>query len=272
MSKLDTIYAANPLTALPLDALLYALTNPGSTDNDAGINANDLLAQILGTKIDGVKLTWNSATSITVGIGLLVAENRDVINIASAITKSSLSLSASTWYHVYAYLNSGTPAAEVVTTAPAAWKGTAYSKTGDTSRRYVGSVLTDGSGNVRYFAHNPADNSVRYGRNVMLGAPFRILNAGAAASATAISISGVAPVTAIEILLRVSQSGNQVVLMGESSGLSTSAYDLAYPAIVDDNHIDFPWLPVTSTNIYYMFASAPSGSLSLDGIGYKFSR
>ena len=272
MSKLDTIYAADPQTALPMSALLYALMNPASTDDDVGITVNDLLAQILGTIIDGVRLSWDSTTSITVGTGLLVAENRDVINITSAITKSSLSLSASTIYHVYVYLSSGTPAAEVVTTAPAAWKGTAYSKTGDTSRRYVGSILTDGSSNVYCFFHNPADNAIKYARAALAGAPFRVLSAGTAASATAVALTGVIPVTAAEVLLRVAQSGNQIVYVGESSGLSTTLYTNLYPAVVDDNHIDYTAVPLSGTSIYYLFASSPTGGLSLDVVGYKFNR
>ena len=140
--------------------MLYVGADPGGTPADGAVNANDLLAQIIGTRIDGLKLIWNSATSISIGTGLCVAENRDVINVTSAITKSSLSLSSSTWYHIYVYLDSGTPAAEVVTTAPTAWKGTGYSKTGDTSRRYVGSIRTDGSGNVYKFIHNLNDGSI----------------------------------------------------------------------------------------------------------------
>jgi hypothetical protein len=60
MSKLDTIYNANPMASLPLDSLLYVLDNPATTDDDAGINANDLIAQIIGTRINGYRLTWNS--------------------------------------------------------------------------------------------------------------------------------------------------------------------------------------------------------------------
>ena len=69
MANINSAYQANPKTAIPLDAILYLLDNPGETggDNDGAINGNDLLAQIIGTRIDGVKLTWNGVASIDVG-------------------------------------------------------------------------------------------------------------------------------------------------------------------------------------------------------------
>ena len=122
--------------------------------------ANSAASERITTAIDGLKLTWNSATSIGIGVGACYAENGDWIDVTAAITKASLSLSVATWYHIYVYLSAGVASAEVVTTAPVAWKGSAYSKTGDTSRRYVGSIKSDGSGNVYNFSHHPLSNTI----------------------------------------------------------------------------------------------------------------
>jgi len=86
------------------------------------------LFNLANTRIHGARLIWNSVNSLSVDIGSCYAENGDFINITGTLTASSLSLSNSTWYHIYVYLNSGVPAMEVVTTAPVAWKGSAYSK------------------------------------------------------------------------------------------------------------------------------------------------
>jgi len=118
--------------------------------------------------------TGNRAMKLAGGIDCY-CENGDRIQTASDISASSLSLSASTFYHVYAYLNSGTPTIEVVTTAPASpYKGTARSKTGDTSRRYIGSILTDASGYIFDFIHNAHTNHISY-YVASNAAPFRVL-------------------------------------------------------------------------------------------------
>ena len=97
-------------------------------------------------------MQWVSATAITVTSGsAFVPSLNKCLPVPNAIALTGLVLAASTFYHVYLYSNAGVPAIEVVTTAPASpYNGTARAKTGDTSRRYVGSVLTDASGNIVY--------------------------------------------------------------------------------------------------------------------------
>jgi hypothetical protein len=261
MSKLDTIYNANPLASLPLDSLLYVLDNPATTDDDAGINANDLIAQIIGTRINGYRLTWNSGTSIGVGVGLLACENRDVIKNDSVITKGSLSLSNSTWYHVYVYLSAGVPAAEVATTAPAAWRETAYSKTGDTSRRYVGSIRTSPAGAVLKFIHSPTNNFIKYNDLINNGTPYRILSAGAATSTTAVSIANVTPITTtfVEFMFI---SVSLTAVLSNAAGQDIVLVLTTQRAQVLNFH--------ESQNIYYRVASG--GSANIDVSGYQFDR
>ena len=91
-------------------------------------NGTDWISQFpITTRIDGLKMTWISATALDIGTGECYAENGDNIVIASIIHKTSVTMTASTMYHVYVYLNSGTPSAEIVTTAPVLWKGIARS-------------------------------------------------------------------------------------------------------------------------------------------------
>lgn len=101
----------------------------------------------------GGKLTWNSATGYQVeaGAGNI---NGTTLTWSAAITRSSLSLSADTLYNVYLYSNSGTAAIEESTTAPV-WDSTIkhWKKTGDATRRWIGYLSTDASGNIRKFVH-----------------------------------------------------------------------------------------------------------------------
>ncbi len=173
--------------------------------------------------IDGLNLVWNSDTSISVTSGSAYIEGAAaVVNMPAALTLSGLSLTASTWYHVYLYLNAGVPAIECVTTAPAtAYSGTARSKTGDTSRRYLGSVLTDTLGSIY---------NARYTGEMVLmrcptisSTPFRVLN-GRATVSTPVSCSGVVPITAISILVKLANlnpSGNGTLRVTNSEASGT---------------------------------------------------
>lgn len=226
----------------------------------------------VSTALEGLQLIWNSATSLSVGTGLCYAENGDQFDVSSTLTASSLSLSSSTWYHVYVYLSSGTPAMEVVTTAPTAWKGSAYSKTGDTSRRYVGSVRTDGSGNVYKFYHNPADNLIMYADLDPSASPFLVLNAGTASSSTSVSLTSCVPVTAAFCVIRAFNSGDKTFRIGATIASSTQfGFVLAAGSSVSTYSVQT--LPCPSQTIYYKFDSAVgAGSASIWNFGYLFKR
>lgn len=227
----------------------------------------------ISTFINGLQLIWNSATSLSIGTGLCYAENGDQIEVTSTLTASSLSLSSSTWYHIYVYLSSGIPAMEVVTTAPAAWKGTAYSKTGATSRRYVGSVKTDGSGNVYRFLHNSISNIINYVDVNPSASPFLVLNAGTASTATSISLTSVMPSTSEFAIIRAFNSGNQAFYVGAYTASSTQFTFILGAASGGVSTIDVQTVPAPSQTIYYRFAAAlGSGSGSIYFYGYVFNR
>jgi hypothetical protein len=231
-------------------------------------------AQTNTTIVEGMKLIWNSATSISVGVGSCYAENGDNIDATSAIVKSSLSLSVSTFYHVYVYLSSGVPAAEVVTTAPVAWKGTAYSKTGDTSRRYVGSILTDASGNVKSFYHDPIACLITYKKFQSSAAPHRVLSAGTATTATAVACSGIIPATSALPLLRILNNSDQIARTSDDNGVSSSQVTVVLGAGNVAAQIAFTPHPVdASLQLWYAMAAAVgSGNLTIDVLGYFYER
>lgn len=135
----------------------------GNVDNTSDVNKPVSTAQqtaldalIPPGYIDGLKMVWVSGTALTVTTGsAYIPSLGKVLRATSDIAKTGLSLTASTWYHAYLFSNAGTPDIELSTTAPAApYNGTARTKTGDTSRRYVGSVLTDSSSNLYYIVPN----------------------------------------------------------------------------------------------------------------------
>lgn len=144
--------------------------------------------------IDGLKMVWNSATSVSVtsGAAYVPGLNR-CLQSPGLLTLAGLVLTASTWYHLYLYSNAGVPAIECVTTAPdVPYNGTARAKTGNATRRYIGSVLTDAGGNI--YKSVQTGNDVMYEETVV-PAPFNIMSGGVATTPTNVDASGVVPMT-----------------------------------------------------------------------------
>jgi len=217
--------------------------------------------------ITGLVMSRNSGTSLTVSTGAAHIESAGrVLAVTTAITKSSLSLSNNTTYHLYLYSNSGTPDVEVVTTAPAAaYSGKARSKTGDTARRYLGSVRTNGSGAVRDFVH--AGDSILYRENVT-ASPYRVLGPGAATSWTAIALTAVVPPTAKAVTAGVQVFGGTV-----GTDIASEAAGAGFFTTINPGQLSTATLLIDSTqNLYYKAPLAGAGGLYVDVWGYTFER
>jgi hypothetical protein len=150
--------------------------------------------------ITGLRLEWVSVSSIRVKPGAAQIPAGDLLISTADITVSSISLGNNAWGHVYLYGNAGVPAVEVVTTAPAGYFGGAYQKTGVSTRRYLGSVKTDSSGNILNFQHDPLTGFVRYLNNPF-AAPNEVLATGTATAETTVQAgpsgpsAGIVPAT-----------------------------------------------------------------------------
>lgn len=250
-------------------------TGPGSGRHTL---VSDLDARYMASaRIEGLALAWLSDTGLSAasGAAYIVGDGR-LVPVPTAITKAGLSLSASTWYHVYLYLNAGTPDIELVTTAPdSPYLGTARSKTGDTSRRYLGSVLSDGSGNLYNFLQDGCDVMWRIDPGA---APFRVLSGGVATTATAVSLTGVVPVTARAASLRlINLATNAAILRVGTSDDSSAAGIAAINQSPSGSTVSQAFkekFPVnTSQAIEYNFTAAPAGSGAfIDVYGYSYQR
>lgn len=110
----------------------------------------------------GAKIAWDAVDGYSIEPGRKYIQG-SALEWSSNISRSSLSLSNSTLYYVYLYDNSGTPAVEESTT-PNTWNSTYnYSqKTGDASRRFLGTLSTDGSGNILKFITQLSGKTLSY--------------------------------------------------------------------------------------------------------------
>lgn len=154
--------------------------------------------------IDGLKMEWVSGNSLRVTSGSAYVPSLDrVLELAAPLTKSGLSLSANTWYHVYLFESTGAPDIEIVTTAPAAaFSGTARAKTGDTSRRYLGSIRVGGDSLILNFSH------MEGGYVFYRTAAANLLVNGLSTTWVNVSASTIAPSTAVSLrTLLLSNSG-----------------------------------------------------------------
>lgn len=229
--------------------------------------------------IDGLQMVWVSGTALTVTSGAAyIPGSSKVLRVTSDIAKTGLSLSASTWYHVYLYDNSGTPDVEIVATAPAAaYNGTARSKTGDASRRYVGSALTNSSGALLNFLHNTQSGFVTH-LVTTANAPFRIVSNGQASGARNVSTAGVSPVTALQIYVRLvnlisAPAGDTLFVSNPdyTPTVSASAYIIS---IAGSGGEHFVFHPVSTSQLinYFLPGTATSGGVYMDVFGYTYVR
>lgn len=224
--------------------------------------------------ISGLKLIWNSATSISVGTGSAVIPSTGKIEVVnSTLTLSSLSLSASTFYHVYLFDNAGTPAIECVTTAPASpYQGTARAKTGDTTRRYMGSVLTDASSNIANFYHDSSNGYLLYQTNIF-SAPYQVLN-GTSSTATNVSCSAVIPLTAkVALTTCANNEPSLTVLIGNSITPPANSPSVVFLTQVGKNlTTECQFLLDGSQAFQYMFNGSPTSNFVVRIKGYIFER
>lgn len=226
--------------------------------------------------INGLGMLWDSATSVSFYSGTVAIQSLgSLLTFPSMITKAGLVLSASTFYHCYAYSNAGTPDIEIVTTAPAApYNGTARSKAGDTSRRYVGSILTNSTSQILNFKHIAQPGTVLY-RNRQDLAPFRPLAAGSAIVETPVSLAGCIPLTAAAAQVRLFNNNTSVATFFSTSDDSAAGPPSSGIAAVPGGGNAYIPFPVDSAQaITYWNQTAPTAGQGafVDVYGYYFER
>lgn len=250
---------------------LSGLQGGSSTEryHSTAIQNSSLAAVAVSGEICGLQMVWNSGTSITFTSGFAAIQSLGgLLSFPSPITKAGLSLSASTWYHAYGYSNAGTPDVEIVTTVPAstAFSGSARSKTGDTSRRYLGSLLTDASGNIYRFGQN--GDEINYVVNLV--APFRVLSGGMATTRTNVALSGVIPVTSNYVIANTINNADQQVFI-DIPEIGNSGAASRYTCLANQRTPIHAF--VASRTLQYLYGVSPVGSGAfIDVWGYRFER
>lgn len=224
--------------------------------------------------IEGLIPTYQSGTSIalTTGTAYIPALGRG-LEVTSQLTLSGLTLTASTWYYLYLYDNAGVPAIELVTTAPAApYSGSARTKTGDTSRRFMGAFKTGASG---LFAFRFMSHGITRFLEAINAAPFRVTTGVGPGASTPVSLATVVPPTAktaeVAVTLTIGSSPYDAYMaltdlptniLGYVRGSSTGASTAQVVFPVDALQRMSVWISNTGVG----------GSLGIDVAGYGNER
>lgn len=228
------------------------------------------------TTIMGLQLSWLSGTSISASTGAAYIPGYGVLEVTAPITLTGITgLAPTALSHVYLYLSGATPALEISSTSPAAaFSGTARTKSGDTTRRYIGSVRTDANGAIYSF--------VQVGERVMYrftwGITSRVLTNGMATTATVVDMSSWVPPFSRLVVAKMANTSTTTnagfVIQTAADDVSGSTNFVSMTA-VDANataYVDFP-VSMDRTIRYGYLGTAPgNGGAYIDVGGYIVSR
>lgn len=240
------------------DVKLSQLAAASAASVAAGAGLWTMAGHILGLRMEYV-----GPASIRVSSGSAwIPSLQQAIEVPTALTLSGLTLAANTWYHVFLYLNGAVPAIEVVTAAPAApYSGTARAKTGDTSRRYIGSFRTDGSGLIYNFI-------IQGPQQIYMQEVPRAVAGGNSTTFIPVSLSALVPIVSRSAIVAMTNNGSAAVRFRPASSGFTGAtrmYGLTAGAFVVG-----PLPTDASQNIEYQVDAG--GLANLDVVGFAVER
>lgn len=252
-----------------------------------------LLGSVDPTFIRGLRIVWVGANAIDVEPGGAFVESTGrVLNVPAKISRTGLVFTAATWYHVYLYDDAGTPAIELSTTAPAGpFYAQTRSKTGDSTRRYLGSVLSDSAATPGLWRFASTVLGVELEVTWItesVASPARVLDNGTATTPTAFSVAAAIPGpalttrVAIALVLGIAAGGEMSASVGETlvgTVGNTPGGDVYSRLANGRSATSYPYLPPAwvklrgSSLMYQMTSHAGTGhALWIDLRGYAVAR
>ena len=274
-NDLPLITGVTSITPAYNDSLLIGDASP-SQNGRAAIST--VLSLALQGFISDLGVEWVSATQLKLLTGAAHIQNGDVIvKLTADSTKTLSSLSANTWYYVYVFESSGVLDWEHSTTAPASpYFGSARSKTGDSSRRFVFCFRTNASGQLHRFLYNPLSGEMNYQGDFSVS-PFRILGPGQSTNQSpwaTVSASAVVPPISTLTTMRI-QNYNAPPTHTTHSGRVSIPGDTTLRLIINIGADTLASVAVDSSQqiAYYMeFAPTGVGGLYIDVKAFFFAR
>ncbi len=197
-SRIGTVSGLNIAVVKGDEIILNLVSGAVSSPITFNLDVDDGVAAGGGAAVEtdfisGLELVWNSATGLTVKQGAAYIPSLGaILRVPSDIVKSGISFSSG-FYYVYLFKNGMAADVEFSTVAPTFYNGNASSKTGDNTRRCIGSVFGIASGLVNFVSRirsNVLEVTWITNQNI---APFRVLSGGNSAGVNVVDVSSVIP-------------------------------------------------------------------------------
>jgi hypothetical protein len=207
----------------------------GEPTASAWAKVNDMTADLYSTwgyqgQIDGFKATFNASNNLTFGPGVayIPGISRPVIS-STPIVVAGITAAAASWVHFYLAFVSGAPVIEYSSTGPAApYSGTARTKNGDTTRRYLCSLRTIAANQIAQFYHNEKSGLVNYVTDIN-NTFLRVLVSGASTTTAGVDCTSCVPVSS-RVMVAISE--NMAANTGAVAYISNSDNGPAGPTAI----------------------------------------
>lgn len=234
----------------------------------------------VNSRITGMRMSVDATGLIvSVGPGQGFLPNTQRIATDSDLSVTVSGLTPSSWVHVYAYLSTPTtPAIEVVATAPSTpYQGTARTKTGDTSRRYMGSLWVGAAGTIIPIRHgNPGQNANRVelmGANGLANAAYVLILNGVSQTPVVVSAAAMVPPVSTFLVMQVDNSATlPLYLSNPDLGTVSATNYLRTVKAGGGGQMDI--ILNSSQQFTYVFGAGllGLGTITIRGIAYFYDR
>lgn len=235
---------------------------------------SDIFSVVCPSSIEGLEMGWVSPSSISISSGgaFIESTGNGYSNISSRILNIGSQFPSSSIVHIYGYESNGVMEFEASSTEPSSpYYGTARSKNGDSSRRYIGSILKNSSGSVVKFYHSSNTGNYYYLSDIN-GSGLYILSGGKSASSVNVSARSVVPSTSKIAFSLIENSGTEIAFISNPDiGPASSTNILRFFRV--NAYADAEIILDNNGNFNYSFVSASGGNgLSVWCTGYNYSR
>ncbi|WP_285409319.1 hypothetical protein [Pseudomonas sp. FR229a] len=217
--------------------------------------------------IEGLGLVWSSGTSIAIRPGSAYVPSAGKVVTYAGGTIAPITVGVvNTSVHLY-LTDTGT-IEQSATAAPVRYYNQAHQKSGDNSRRYIGSILINTNAAGAYqFVHRLSDSSIMYTVGNPESAAFRLLSGGT--TAAAFNTRTITPATAHTIEAAWQNVGSASVRFSPSDAgtpISTGWMVFVPPGAIFNGRC-----PIASDGTI-TYSAIGGGSANCYALGYYFDR
>lgn len=272
------------MAEVPITGLPSVVGNPTETDLyvlvRGGVTSKQTLGQLRGALgirtvasryIEGLELEWSTSSVIVKPGAAFISASGIALESLTPITLPLTGLTTGVLYHVYYYAGpANAPSAEITSAAPVAAPTGGYTKTGDASRRYLGTVLAASGTTVHRFHQN--GNRMYYNTVNMGAAPFVVLPSGAATITTDVSVSAVAPTTTVSVIANVVNADPTTPARISNSDIGTISPTNCRQTIRGASGVEFDILLSSAKTFSYAYDATPTSVLQVRVNSYTFKR